>query len=244
MPMTSELEMQSKNIRVRRAADRGHADYGWLDTYHTFSFNTYHDPAQMGFRGLRVINEDRVQPGEGFGTHGHRDMEIISYVLEGELEHRDSMGNGSVLRPGEFQRISAGTGIEHSEFNPSRVAPVHFYQIWLFPANKGLSPSYEQKTFSEAEKQGRLRLVASPDAQDGSLLINQDARVYLSTLEAHQTIRYELSSGRHAWLQVLRGGVDLNGQSLATSDGAAISNETELTIQASEASEVMLFDLA
>jgi redox-sensitive bicupin YhaK (pirin superfamily) len=228
---------------VRRAADRGHANYGWLDTHHTFSFNTYHDAAHMGFRALRVINEDRVQPGEGFGTHGHRDMEIISYVLDGELEHRDSMGNGSVLRPGEFQRISAGTGIEHSEFNPSRVAPVHFYQIWLFPAQKGLTPSYEQKTFPEAEKQGRLRLVASPDGRDGSLLINQDACVYLSTLSANQNARIELLAARHAWLQVLRGSVDLNGQSLATSDGAAVSDETELTIRAADASEVMLFDL-
>jgi redox-sensitive bicupin YhaK (pirin superfamily) len=197
----------------------------------------------MSFRVLRVINEDRVQPGEGFGTHAHRDMEIISYVLEGELEHRDSMGNGSVLRPGEFQRISAGSGIEHSEFNPSRVAPVHFYQIWLFPAKRGLTPSYEQKTFSDAEKQGKLRLVASPDGREGSLLINQDARVFLSALDADQEVRHELVSGRHAWLQVLRGSIDLNGQTLATSDGAAVSNETELSIRGREAAEVMFFDL-
>jgi redox-sensitive bicupin YhaK (pirin superfamily) len=243
MSTTSELEMQTKNIQVRRATDRGHANYGWLDTYHTFSFNTYHDPSQMGFRVLRVINEDRVQPGEGFGTHGHRDMEIISYVLEGELEHRDSMGNGSVLRPGEFQRISAGAGIEHSEFNPSQTDPVHFYQIWLFPGQKGLAPSYEQKTFSDAEKHGKMRVVASPDGQDGSLSINQDARVYLSTLDTDQAVRHDLASGRHAWLQVLRGSVELNGQSLATSDGAAVSNETNLTIRAAQSSEVMLFDL-
>jgi redox-sensitive bicupin YhaK (pirin superfamily) len=240
----SESKIGSKPIHVRRADARGHANYGWLDTYHTFSFNTYHDPAQMGFRTLRVMNEDRVQPGEGFGTHGHRDMEIISYVLEGELEHRDSMGNGSVLRPGEFQRISAGTGIEHSEFNPSQVAPVHFYQIWLFPAHRGLTPSYEQKSFPEAEKQGKLRLVASQDGKDGSLLIHQDVRVFLSTLDANQEVRYKLTARRHAWLQVLRGKIDFNGQTLATSDGAAVSDEMELTVLAKETSEVMLFDLA
>ena len=179
-------------IRVRKAADRGHAKYDWLDTWHTFSFDTYYDPANMGFRSLRVINEDRVQPGKGFGTHGHQDMEIITYVLEGELEHRDSLGTGSVIHTGEFQRMSAGTGVQHSEFNPSETEPVHLYQIWLLPAEKGLTPSYEQRTFSEAEKQGRLLLVASPD-DDGSLMIHQDARVFLSSLDAGKELQNELS---------------------------------------------------
>ena len=238
------LEAGPKAIQVRRAAERGHANHGWLDTWHTFSFDTYHDPAHMGFRVLRVMNEDRVQPGQGFGMHGHRDMEIITYVLEGALEHRDSLGTGSVLRPGEFQRMSAGTGIRHSEFNPSSTKPVHLYQIWLLPSQKGLSPSYEQKVFPESERQGRLRLVASPDAQNESLLIHQDAKVFLSTLEADQEVRHELQPTRHAWLQVLRGSVELNGRTLATSDGAAVSGETGLSIRANELSEVMLFDLA
>lgn len=239
----STINVQAETIRVRRAAERGHALYDWLDTWHTFSFNTYYDPAQMGFRALRVINEDRVQPGEGFGMHGHRDMEIITYVLEGALEHRDSLGTGSVLRTGEFQHMSAGTGIRHSEFNPSSTEQVHFYQIWLLPDRKGLSPSYDQKTFPEDEKRRRLRLVASPDAQDGSLLIHQDARVYLSSLETAHEVRHELYPGRHAWLQVLRGSVELNGHSLQTSDGAAVSDETRLSIWANEPSEVLLFDL-
>ena len=170
-------------IRIRKAAERGHAQYDWLDTWHTFSFDTYHDPAHMGFRSLRVINEDRVQPGQGFGMHGHRDMEIVTYVLEGALEHRDNMGNGSIIHAGEFQRMSAGTGIQHGEFNPSETEPVHLYQIWLLPATKGLKPSYEQRTFSEEEKQGKLLLVASPEA-DGSLMIHQDARIYLSSLRS------------------------------------------------------------
>jgi quercetin 2,3-dioxygenase len=244
MTTINEQDVRSETIRVRRAAERAHARYDWLDTWHTFSFNTYYDPAYMGFRALRVINEDRVQPGTGFGMHGHRDMEIITYVLEGALEHRDSLGTGSVLRPGEFQRMSAGTGIRHSEFNPSNTEPVHLYQIWLLPNEKGLQPSYEQKSFSEAVRQGRLRLVASPDAQDGSLLIHQDARVCLSTLDADQEVRHDLQPGRHAWLQVLRGAVELNGQSLATSDGAAVSDETVLSIRANAPSEVLLFDLA
>jgi quercetin 2,3-dioxygenase len=242
MSAISEVEIRSKNIRVRRAADRGHAQYDWLDTWHTFSFDTYYDLAHMGFRSLRVMNEDRVQPGQGFGMHGHRDMEIVTYVLEGALEHRDSLGTGSVIHTGEFQRMSAGTGVEHSEFNPSETQPVHLYQIWLFPAQKGLRPSYEQRTFSEAEKRGRLLLVASPD-DDGALMIHQDARVFLSMLEADHEVGHELQSGRHAWLQVLRGSVELNGQTLATSDGAAVSDETGLSIRATDSSEVMLFDL-
>jgi redox-sensitive bicupin YhaK (pirin superfamily) len=244
MRNVNELQARSSAIHVRRAAERGHAQYDWLDTWHTFSFDTYHDPAQMGFRSLRVINEDRVQPGKGFGMHGHRDMEIITYVLEGALEHRDSLGTGSVLRAGELQHMTAGTGIRHSEFNPSATDAVHLYQIWLLPASKGLAPSYDQKTFREPEKQGRLRLVASPDAEDGSLLIHQDARLYLTSLEAGQEISHALHAHRCAWLQVLRGGIDLNGHMLAASDGAAISGESSLRIRAGEASEVMLFDLA
>ena len=192
-------------IRIRNSQDRGHANHGWLDTYHTFSFADYYDPAYMGFRALRVINEDRVQPGQGFGMHGHRDMEIVTYVLEGALEHRDSMGNGSVLRPGEFQRMSAGTGIRHSEFNPSATDLVHLYQIWLLPKQNGLNPSYEQRQFSDDEKQGTFRLVASPTGRDGSLTIQQDASVYLAKLETAQQIEQRLTPGRHAWLQVLRG---------------------------------------
>lgn len=230
-------------IKIRKASDRGHADHGWLDTYHTFSFSTYHDPDHMGFRSLRVMNEDVVAPGKGFGTHPHRDMEIVTYVLSGALEHKDSMGNGEVLRPGEFQRMSAGTGITHSEFNPSPDEPVHLYQIWLFPERKGLEPSYEQKRFPEEERQNRLRLVASRDRAEGSLLIHQDARIFLSTLDDGQNVRHELEPGRHAWLQVLRGSVRLNGEALETSDGASISEESLLEIAATEPAEILLFDL-
>jgi redox-sensitive bicupin YhaK (pirin superfamily) len=231
-------------IRVRRGPDRGHFDHGWLDTYHTFSFADYYDPAQMGFRALRVMNEDRVGPGMGFGMHGHRDMEILTYVLEGALEHRDSMGNGEVLRPGEFQRMSAGTGIRHSEFNPSAAEPVHLYQIWLLPRRSGIAPSYEQKAFPEAEKRGRWRLVASPDGADGSLSIYQDARVYLAALAPGESVRHDLTAGRHAWLQVLRGRVNINGTALQAGDGLAASDERSLTIAGEETAEVMLFDLA
>jgi hypothetical protein len=231
-------------IQVRKSSDRGHADHGWLNTYHTFSFAEYEDRAHMGFRSLRVINEDRVAAGMGFGTHGHRDMEIVSYVLEGALEHKDSMGNGAVLHPGEFQRISAGTGIRHSEFNPSATEAVHFYQIWLLPRTTGIRPSYEQKFFPAEEKQGRLRLVASPDGADGSLAIHQDAKVYLATLAAGESVEHEIPTGRHAWLQVLRGRVTANSTSLETSDGLALSNEPELKISGDQSAEVMLFDLA
>jgi len=231
-------------LQIRRAADRGHADHGWLDTYHTFSFSDYYDPAHMGFRALRVINEDRVQPGMGFGTHGHKDMEIVTYVLEGALEHKDSMGNGSALRPGEFQRMSAGTGVRHSEFNPSATEPVHLYQIWLLPGRNGIQPSYEQELFGEDSKRARFQLVASPDGGDESLRIHQDARVYLSKLDAGQKVTHELSSGRHAWLQVLRGNVTVNGRALKTSDGVAVSDEPLLTVVAEDPAEVMLFELA
>jgi quercetin 2,3-dioxygenase len=230
-------------IQIRKATDRGHANHGWLDTYHTFSFASYRDPRHMSFRSLRVMNEDFVSPGQGFGTHPHRDMEIVTYVLEGALEHKDSMGNGEVLRPGEFQRMSAGTGITHSEFNPSDREPVHLYQIWLFPEQDGIEPSYEQKRFAEDERHNRLRLVASRDAADGSLLIHQDARIYLATLDEGTNVEHALAVGRHAWLQVLRGGVTLNGHSLSTSDGAAVSEEISLAIQATSNAEIMLFDL-
>ncbi len=233
-------------IHIRNASDRGHADHGWLNTYHTFSFADYYDPEQMGFRALRVINEDRVAPGMGFGTHSHRDMEIISFVLEGALEHQDSLGNGSVLRPGEFQRMSAGTGVRHSEFNPSPTELVHFYQIWLLPRATGIVPSYEQQLFAPDEMRGRLRLVASPDGADGSLTINQDARVYLATFSAGDSVIHELPAGRHAWLQVVRGRLQANNLPLDTSDGLAVSDEPRLEIaNASTApGELMLFDLA
>ncbi|MEZ6142650.1 MAG: pirin family protein [Zavarzinella sp.] len=231
-------------ITIRPAKERGHANHGWLDTWHTFSFASYRDFNHMGFRSLRVMNEDWVAPGQGFGTHPHNDMEIVTYVLEGALEHKDSMGNGEVLRPGEFQRMTAGTGITHSEFNPSEKEAVHLYQIWLFPEAKGLTPSYEQKKFPDEGMQNQLRLVASRTAEDCSLLIHQDARIYLSKLDDGAHVELPLAEGRHAWLQVLRGAVDVNGTKLATSDGAAISEENHLHIVANGAAEIMLFDLA
>jgi quercetin 2,3-dioxygenase len=230
-------------ITKRPASERGHGQHGWLDTRHTFSFSDYHDPRQLGFSVLRVINEDRVTAGQGFGMHGHRDMEIISYVLEGELGHKDSLGNGSVLRPGELQCMTAGTGIRHSEFNPADSEPVHFYQIWLFPKQKGLPPSYDQRAFPEKDRQNRLRVVASPDGRDGSLTIHQDAEVFLATLAAGERVTHELTPARSAWLQVLRGSVQLNGVTLATSDGAAVSDESTLTMVGKDLCEVMLFDL-
>jgi redox-sensitive bicupin YhaK (pirin superfamily) len=231
-------------IQVRRASERGHFDHGWLDTYHTFSFSRYYDPRHMGFRALRVINDDRIAPGRGFGTHGHEDMEIVTYVLDGALAHRDSLGTGSSIRPGELQRMTAGTGITHSEFNPSPTEPVHLYQIWLLPEREGLEPSYEQRAFPEEERRNRLRLVASPDGQGGSLSIRQDARLFLASLEEGQEVAHQLTPGRHAWLQVLRGGVSLNGSALSAGDGAAVSAESDLTIRADGSSEVLLFDLA
>jgi redox-sensitive bicupin YhaK (pirin superfamily) len=231
-------------IRVRRSSERGHFDHGWLDTYHTFSFARYYDARQMGFRSLRVINEDRVASGRGFGAHPHEDMEIVTYVLSGALEHRDSLGTGSTIRPGELQRMTAGTGIVHSEFNPSETEPVHLYQIWLLPEREGLEPSYEQRAFPEVERQDRLRLVASPDGEDGSLRIRQDARLYLATLGEGREVRHDVAPGRHAWLQVLRGSVTLEGEPLSAGDGVAVSAEPSLAIQADRPSEVLLFDLA
>lgn len=229
---------------IRLANERGHADHGWLNSYHTFSFGGYYDPNHMGFRSLRVINEDRVAAGQGFGTHAHNDMEIVSYVLDGELEHKDSMGNGEVLRPGEFQRITAGTGITHSEFNPSDANPTHFYQIWLLPERKGIEPGYEQKAFEPAGRKNNFQLVASRDAAEGSLLIHQDAKIYLADLEVGKELTYEIPKGRHVWLQVLRSDVAVEGHVLSTSDAVTVSDEAALTIKASSDAELMLFDLA
>ena len=231
-------------IRVRKSSDRGHLNHGWLDTYHTFSFGNYHDPEQMGFHALRVINEDWVAPGRGFGTHGHADMEIVTYVLEGALAHKDSLGTGETLRPGEFQRMTAGTGIEHSEFNPSTTESVHLYQIWLHPEAKGLPPTCERKTFPDQGQHNTLRLVADPTATDGALAIRQDARIYLARLDPGASVSHPLAPGRHAWLQILRGSVTLGDQILTAGDAAALSDESSLTIQADDPAEVMLFDLA
>ncbi len=230
-------------ITIRRSHERGHADHGWLNSYHTFSFAGYHDPRHMGFRALRVINEDRVAPEQGFGEHPHRDMEIISYVLEGALEHKDSMGNGSILRPGEFQRMSAGTGVLHSEFNPSSSEPAHFYQIWLQPNRRGVRPSYDQRDYPLAEKHNRLRLVASNDGHHDSFTIQQNASVYLATLDKDVTVEHTLTANRHAWVQVMRGAVRIGEVELDTGDAAAISNETDVKITASKDAEIMLFDL-
>jgi redox-sensitive bicupin YhaK (pirin superfamily) len=230
-------------MTIRRAEERGHADHGWLDSRHTFSFADYYDPAHMGFRALRVINEDRIKGGQGFGTHPHRDMEIISYVLEGGIEHKDSMGTGSVIRPDEVQRMSAGTGVTHSEFNASKSEPAHFLQIWLQPSARGIKPSYEQKTFPSAEKSGRLRVVASPDGRDGSVTIHSDAVVYAGLFEAGQAGDLPLPRGRQAWVQVARGNVKVNGRDLKAGDGAAISEEPRVTIEGTGGGEVLLFDL-
>jgi len=231
-------------IQVRRADDRGHAQHGWLDSYHTFSFADYYDPAHMGFRALRVINEDRVSPGDGFGRHSHRDMEIISYVLEGALEHKDSMGTGAVIRPGDVQRMSAGTGVTHSEFNASKREPVHFLQIWLIPDKNGIAPSYEQKTFSTEDKTGRLRLVASPDASDGSVKIHTNARLYAGVFDAGRTGELALAPGRHAWVHVVRGTAKVNGETVSAGDAVALSGELLVRIEGLDASELLVFDLA
>ena len=231
-------------ILIRRSDERGHFDHGWLDTYHTFSFADYFDASQMGFRALRVINEDRVEAGEGFPTHGHRDMEIITYVLEGSLEHRDSLGNGSVIKPGEVQRMTAGTGVRHSEKNPSRTEPVHLLQIWILPERPGLTPGYEQKNFSKKDLTDRLCLVASNE-NGKAVKVHQDVRLYASSISAGSEVEASLKKGRHAWLQVARGQVKLNGaQRLKAGDGAAISDETSLSIRADAPSEILLFDLA
>ena len=227
-------------IKIRNAADRGHFDHGWLDTCHTFSFADYHDPEYMGFRALRVINDDRVAPGRGFGMHGHRDMEIVTYVLDGVLGHRDNMGNGSAIRPGEVQRMSAGTGVVHSEVNASDSDPVRLLQIWILPERAGITPGYEQKQFSDDERRGTLRLVASPDGRDGSVTIHQDVEIYASLVEGEVT--HTFRPNRYGWLQVARGSVELNGVALHEGDGAAISGESSIAINGRDA-EVLLFDL-
>ena len=230
-------------ITVRPGAERGHFDHGWLDTYHTFSFASYHDPRHMGFRSLRVINEDRVQPAEGFGTHAHRDMEILTWVLAGALEHKDSMGNGSIIRPGDIQRMSAGTGVTHSEFNPSSDEPVHLLQIWLLPIKRGLTPGYEEKRFPPETRRGSLRLIAARDGREGAVTIHQDADLWTALLEPGQSVRHGLEPGRHAWLHVTGGSVKANGVSLGAADGAAVSGEKAVEVTANDRAEILLFDL-
>jgi redox-sensitive bicupin YhaK (pirin superfamily) len=231
-------------LTVRRAGERGKADHGWLLSYHTFSFADYYDPAHMGFRALRVINEDRVQAGQGFGAHSHRDMEIISYVLEGALQHKDSMGTSSIIRPGEVQRMSAGSGVTHSEFNASQSELVHFLQIWILPARPGGKPGYEQKAFSEADRKGRLRVVASPDGRDGSVTINQDVSLYTALPRAGEPLRHDLGAGRHAWVHVARGHAEIGGEALEAGDAVAISDARGVELTGRDGSEVLLFDLA
>jgi len=230
-------------LTVRKADERGHANHGWLDSYHSFSFADYQDPLHMGYGPLRVINEDRVQPGSGFGTHGHRDMEIITYVLEGALEHKDSMGNGSVIRPGDVQRMSAGTGVRHSEFNPSREERVHLLQIWIEPRITGVRPSYEEKQFGAQDKKGRLRLIASPDGRDGSVTIHQDAYVHATLLDGKDAVAHRLAPGRRAYVHIARGAVKLNGVELKGGDGAKIAGENELEFSGAKQAEFLLFDL-
>ena len=231
-------------ITLRKAQDRGHAQHGWLDSWHTFSFGDYHDPKHMGFRALRVINEDRVAPGKGFPTHSHRDMEIVTYVLEGALQHRDSMGNGSVMKSGDVQRMTAGTGVGHSEFNASPSEPVHFLQIWLLPERRNLEPGYEQKTFPKAESQGKLRVVASRDGADGAVLVHQDVTLLVGHFAAGEEQKYVLAAGRHAWVHVARGGLTVNGQLLDAGDAIAVSDEAAIEFRGASEAEVLLFDLA
>jgi len=227
-------------IQLRRRDERGHFDHGWLNTYHTFSFDRYYDPRHMGFRALRVINEDRVAPAQGFGTHPHRDMEIITYILDGALEHKDSMGTGSVIRPGEVQRMSAGTGVTHSEFNPSKSDPVHLLQIWILPEARGIRPSYEQKQFSRESMRGNLRLIAAHDPIEGAVAIHQDVRLFATVLDG-ETVTHDLLPGRYAWLQVARGSMELNGIPMQAGDGAAVSEVETLNIAGN--GEALLFDL-
>ena len=230
-------------IALRRSADRGHAEHGWLESRHTFSFADYHDPAHMGFGPLRVINEDRVQPGKGFGTHGHRDMEIVSYVLDGQLEHKDNMGTGSIIVPGDVQRMSAGRGVLHSEYNPSRSAPVHFLQIWIEPDVTGIAPSYEQKAIAADLKRGRFALIASPDGRDGSVTIHQDARIYAGLFDGAEAASHDVAPGRRAYVHVARGSVSVNGNRLEAGDAAAITGEAAVRVEAGADAEVLLFDL-
>ena len=229
--------------QIRRSEERGHAQHGWLDSFHSFSFAGYHDPAHMGFGPLRVINEDRVQPGKGFGTHGHRDMEIISYVLSGGLAHKDSMGNGSVIRPGDVQRMSAGTGVHHSEFNASDEEPVHFLQIWIEPAQRGIAPGYEEKRFDAESKRGRLRLIASPDGADGSVTIHQDARLYAALLDGPDRVEFRQQAGRRTYLHVVRGAANVNGQPLCGGDAMQLEGAQRVEVSGARDAEILLFDL-
>ena len=231
-------------IRLRPAEERGHADHGWLDTHHTFSFAHYYDPQHMGFRGLRVINDDRVAPASGFPLHPHQDMEIVSYVVEGALEHRDSMGNGSVIRPGDVQRMSAGTGVTHSEFNPSGTEALRLLQIWIEPARRGIEPSYEQRHFSAEDRKGKLRVVASPDGSEGSVTVHTDAKIFAALLGPDDAVTHEIGDGRGVWVQVVRGSVRLGDATLSKGDGAAVENEPSLRIEGRSDSEILLFDLA
>lgn len=231
-------------ITIRKASDRGHANHGWLDTYHTFSFASFYDPKFMGFRSLRVINDDKVAPGRGFGTHPHDNMEIITYILSGTLRHKDSMGHQQDIVPGEVQHMSAGTGIMHSEFNPSPTEPVHLYQIWIEPKSESVKPVYHQTRFAPESRLNTLRLVASPDGADGSIPINADAKLFASTVQPGKSVAFKLASGRHGWVQVLRGGLTANGSALTAGDGAAISNENSVTLTATSEAEVLVFDLA
>jgi quercetin 2,3-dioxygenase len=230
-------------MTIRPAGERGHAQHGWLDSHHTFSFADYYDEAHMGFRALRVINDDRVEAAQGFGAHPHRDMEIISYVLEGGIEHKDSMGTGSVIRPGDVQRMSAGTGVRHSEYNASKTDPVHFLQIWLMPAERGLKPSYEQKAFTDEEKRGRLRVVASPDGRDGSVTVHSDAVLHAGLFDEGESTELALGEGRHAWVHVARGKVRVNGRELSEGDGASLSDQPSVKIEGVAGGEVLVFDL-
>jgi quercetin 2,3-dioxygenase len=231
-------------ITLRPSTERGGADHGWLKTRHAFSFNTYHDPAHMHFRALRVINEDWIAPGQGFGTHPHDNMEIITYVLEGALEHKDNLGTGSIIRPGDAQRMSAGTGIRHSEYNASATNQVHMLQIWIMPNQRNVAPGYEQKVFPAAEKAGKLRVIAAPDGRDGAVTIHADTSLYVSVLKQNEKVIHTLAPNRHAWLQVTKGSVELNGKKLTQGDGASASDEPKLEIQATADAEVLLFDLA
>jgi quercetin 2,3-dioxygenase len=231
-------------ITVRPSGERGRAELGWLDSRHTFSFSDYYDPKHMGFRALRVINEDRVAPGKGFGTHPHRDMEIISYVLDGALEHKDSMGTGSIIRVGDVQRMTAGTGVTHSEFNSSKHEAVHFLQIWLVPEKARLQPSYEQKSFSTEDRRDQLRLIAAQDGRDGAITVHQDVALYSGVLSAGASATHAIAKGRHAWVQVARGSVKLGDHKLSAGDGAAVSDEAEVKVVAEELAEVLVFDLA
>lgn len=231
-------------ITLRQSSDRGHANHGWLDSYHTFSFANYYDPNHMGFRALRVINEDWVQSGKGFGTHRHRDMEIITYVLDGALEHKDSLGNGAVITPGEVQRMSAGTGIMHSEFNPDQTEPVHLLQIWILPDRQGLQPSYEQRAFGLEERQGKLRLIAARDGREGAVTIHQDVDLYSAVLQKGDRVSYQLQPNRYGWLQVAKGEVSLNGNALKAGDAVALSEAESLKIGTDTGAEILLFDLA